>query len=64
VWVHWAGCSDLDQLCRDFFDLDDPGPPLGKSSYLGRDMKAYVASHHPKRRADVIYLNAWRERIP
>ena len=63
VWVHWAGHCDLDWLGRYFFDLDDPGPNLGKGSRLKAECQSYVDSHHqPKRSADVIYLNAFRER--
>jgi hypothetical protein len=57
-----ASLSRLDQMCRDFFEYDeDTGVPWSKHS-IHAEVHAYINAYDARRRADLIYMNAYANR--
>ncbi len=62
VWVQTASLLRLDQMCRDFLEYDEDAGvrPTKHSNYM--EVQDYIDAHDARRRADVVYMNAYADR--
>jgi hypothetical protein len=63
VWVQWAPLLRLDQICRDFLDYDEDAiAPGGRKRSIHAEVQTYVDAYDARRRADVVFINAYADR--
>jgi hypothetical protein len=63
VWVQWTSLSRLDQMCRDFLEYDEDAGVRPSKHSIHEQVEAYIDAFDARRRPDVIYMNAYGDRV-
>lgn len=59
IWVESASLLRLDQMCRDFYEYDEGDVDAPDDLPAYKEVEAYIETYDPRRRCDVVYLNAY-----
>ena len=62
VWVQTASLERLDQMCRDFLEYDEDAGVRPSKHSIHMEVQVYIDAHDARRRADVVYMNAYADR--